>query len=80
MLTIQKQKKNLDGMISKMTNVRSEEDQKNKKKLNQIVDTNQQIRAENERVKEKYEAILIQKEHLYLSVTEIQNKNENLNR
>lgn len=47
MLTIQKQKKNLDGMISKMTNTRSEEDQKNRKKLNEIAETNQQIRAEN---------------------------------
>jgi hypothetical protein len=34
MVTIQKQKKDLDGLIGKMTNNKSEEELKNKKKLN----------------------------------------------
>lgn len=67
MVTIQKQKKDLDGLIGKMTNNKSEEELKNRKKLNEILDVNQKIRQENEKIKEKYEAIFLEKEHLYLS-------------
>lgn len=44
MITIQKQKKDLDGLIGKMTNNKSEEEQRNRKKLNEILEVNQQIR------------------------------------
>lgn len=67
MVTIQKQKKDLDGLIGKMTNNKSEEELKNRKKLNEILDVNQKIRQENEKIKEKYEVIFLEKEHLYLT-------------
>ena len=80
MLTIQKQKRDLDGLIGKMTNNKSEEEQKNNRKLDEILQVNNQIREENESIKEKYETIFVEKEHLYLSLNECQNKNNGLNR
>lgn len=51
MVTIQKQKRDLDGLIGTLTNNRSEDDLKNKKKLNEILEVNQKIREENEKIK-----------------------------
>lgn len=51
MLTIQKQKKDLDGLIGTLTTNRSEDDLKNKKKLNDILEVNQKMREENEKTK-----------------------------
>jgi hypothetical protein len=47
MLTIQKQKKELDGLMAVMTNKKEEEELKNKKKINDMIEANQLIKLEN---------------------------------
>lgn len=44
MLTIQRQKKDLDGLIRGMVDNKSEEEGRNKKKLGEILEENQMIK------------------------------------
>lgn len=67
--TIKKQKRDLDGLLSKIASnnpSNTQDDHRNRRKINEILAINEKIKAENERIKEKYESTVIEKENLYL--------------